>query len=143
MAFVRPSLDRPDRFLRKELVFLYAIGLLLTAVFTGFIFDKDVWTRDIDSSPSPFPSTLLLGFVLPCLRPPPDPPSEIVDAHPGYCLPGCACTRKLHGEPETVESNTVRSLASRNSSIGSRSQSLIQLPDEFQRRSSILVAFEV
>jgi hypothetical protein len=61
-----------------------------------------------------------------------------------YCLPGCTCTRKLSSPPGTTQALTGRSSdIGSQSSAESRPRSLVQLPDEYQRRCSIIVAFEV
>ncbi|KAF7298020.1 hypothetical protein HMN09_01023100 [Mycena chlorophos] len=45
----------------------YCFGLAFTAAITVCAFDYNVWSRDIDSAPSPFPMTLVLRFILPCI----------------------------------------------------------------------------
>src|SRR6516162_2388287 len=52
-------------------VFLYMAGLAITATITTVVFDKDVWLRDVDSSPSPFPLSLLRRVLFSCLAPSP------------------------------------------------------------------------
>lgn len=52
--------------------FSYTIGLVNMAMLTHFSFDRNVWKHDIDSSPAPFPFTLLLSILLPCLFHRPD-----------------------------------------------------------------------
>ena len=46
---------------------VYTVGLVAIAVLTVPAFDPDVWLRDIDSTPSPFPFAILFAFAFPCL----------------------------------------------------------------------------
>lgn len=46
---------------------VYTIGLVAIAVLTVPAFDPDVWLRDIDSTPSPFPIAIIFAFAFPCL----------------------------------------------------------------------------
>jgi hypothetical protein len=129
-------------------VFLYTTGLIVATTVTTCAFDKDVWCRDIDSSPSPFPIQVLLAFLFPCLVASSSElfPSLAMEANEQvpYCLPGCTCTRKLSSPPGTTQASTGRSSdIGSQSSAESRPRSLVQLPDEYQRRCSIIVAFEV
>lgn len=49
----------------KDIV--YTFCLITTAVITACALDGDVWVRDIDSSPSPFPVPILFAFLHNCL----------------------------------------------------------------------------
>ncbi|KAJ3789603.1 hypothetical protein GGU10DRAFT_402647 [Lentinula aff. detonsa] len=42
------------------------MGLAILAMLTHFSFDKNVWRRDINSSPSPFPFPIIASMLLPC-----------------------------------------------------------------------------
>jgi hypothetical protein len=44
---------------------VYTISLVAIAVLTVPAFDPDVWLRDIDSTPSPFPIAIIFAFVFP------------------------------------------------------------------------------
>ncbi|KAJ3986751.1 hypothetical protein F5890DRAFT_941247 [Lentinula detonsa] len=46
--------------------FSYTIVLFSSAMLTHFSFDKNVWRRDINSSPSPFPFPIIASMLLPC-----------------------------------------------------------------------------
>ncbi|KAJ3966665.1 hypothetical protein EV361DRAFT_934114 [Lentinula raphanica] len=50
----------------------YVLILLSLAMLTHFSFDKNVWRRVIDSSPSPFPFNLIASILLPCFFRRPD-----------------------------------------------------------------------
>ncbi|KAJ4500352.1 hypothetical protein C8R41DRAFT_811119 [Lentinula lateritia] len=73
---------------------------------THFSFDKNVWKRDIDSSPAPFPFAIIVSILLPCVFRRPDLtllpfPSGPADASPVFrppCnIPGtCGCPEKPH-----------------------------------------------
>lgn len=130
----------------------YTFCFILVAILTVCAFDRDVWYRDIDSIPSPFPMMVLFLFVLPCLRrqPPPDPILEDTEVvHSGtYCLPGCNCRAK----PELASSPTISRTPEQPPQLGdlfrfgsnsSLSRSLVRIPDAIERRSSIIIAFDV
>lgn len=77
---------------------------------TYFSFDRNVWKRDIDSSPAPFPFEIILAILLPCFfsRPNLAPlpfPSDPVDTtpviRPPCTLQGpCECPSKLDLVPQ-------------------------------------------
>ncbi|KAJ3852651.1 hypothetical protein EV368DRAFT_82311 [Lentinula lateritia] len=97
--------------------FGYTIILVALAMLTHFSFDKNVWKRDIDSSPAPFPFAIIVSILLPCVFHRPDLtllpfPSGPADASPVIrppCnFPGtCGCPEKpvLHqvSSPSTTE----------------------------------------
>ncbi|KAJ3813153.1 hypothetical protein F5876DRAFT_74158 [Lentinula aff. lateritia] len=67
--------------------FGYTIILVALAMLTHFSFDKNVWKRDIDSSPAPFPFAIIVSILLPCVFHRPDLtllpfPSGPADASP-------------------------------------------------------------
>src|SRR6266704_2061402 len=77
---------------------LYGAGFILAAILTVPAFDRDVWIRDIDASPSPFPISVLFAFYFPCCCSLPlnecdAPDSPVVPSIP--CFPGCNCPAKL------------------------------------------------
>ncbi|KAJ4493848.1 hypothetical protein C8J55DRAFT_169616 [Lentinula edodes] len=84
--------------------FGYTIILVTLAMLTHFSFDKNVWKRDIDSSPAPFPFAIIVSILLPCVFRRPDLtllpfPSGPADASPVIrppCnIPGtCGCPEK-------------------------------------------------
>jgi hypothetical protein len=125
-------------------VLLYTVGLLTTTILTAFSFDTEVWYRDIDASPSPFPVPVLVAYIFPCFFPQtselgPDPTTD-EDGHP-HCLPGCNCTK---ASPPETSSYLIESMTGNNSFIqGSKSRSLVRLPNETERRTSITIAFDV
>lgn len=108
-------------------------------------YDQDVWFRDIDSSPSPFPIPILVSYVF---RRHSSFPSALSDTrHQALCLPGCNCTVKLH--PPTMTSNsgqisvTMGMPTSERRRSDSLRGSLVRIPSAAERRASIIVAFEV
>ncbi|KAK0212476.1 hypothetical protein DFS33DRAFT_1482363 [Desarmillaria ectypa] len=136
----------------------YALCLGFIALITACFFDPGVWQRDIDSTPSPFPIRYVLYrlflFLFPCLS----SGESIIrstsesdsDHSPELCLPGCNCGSKssmkqiTSNEIEHSE-NAVSSSQDQNSgkSTMSLSRSLVRLPDEVERRTSIAISFEV
>ncbi|KAJ7928498.1 hypothetical protein B0H13DRAFT_2311437 [Mycena leptocephala] len=126
---------------------LYTIGLISTAMLTVCAFDRDVWCRDIDSSPSPFPMWFLLGFICPCFSGQPDPTSfEDVPEHQGLvCLPGCNCSMSKAQIPNTSDSERTPGLQPASSMLmvaGVSSRSLVRVPNDVERRTSIIIAFD-
>jgi hypothetical protein len=135
-------------------VMIYLIALLTLSAITQLAFDIDVWNRDIDASPSPFPLSIIVPYAFPfAARFFPSTSQTTVTTTPvaghAYCLPGCACTRKLL-PPVThlrVPPTTLQ-LASRTSFTGStsggstRSIVPVRLPTEMERRCSIIIAFD-
>ncbi|KXN87362.1 hypothetical protein AN958_08914 [Leucoagaricus sp. SymC.cos] len=111
-------------------------------------FDGDVWIRDIDSSPSPFPIPILLAF----LKPRPlkwwhhgRHSYDIPTTQPVHSLcveSPCRCpmkpTRTLHHEVplSPTEENRTRKAKS-------LPHTLIRVPNAAEQRASIAVSFEV
>lgn len=137
-------------------VTIYIITILALSAITQLSFDADVWKRDIDASPSPFPMSIVMPYAFPftarffscpsqTLQTTTTPTSETGQA---YCLQGCTCTRKLLPPPSPPHIPIAPRLASRTSFAGSilggstRSLVPIRLPTEMERRHSILVAFD-
>ncbi|KAJ7076890.1 hypothetical protein B0H15DRAFT_863110 [Mycena belliarum] len=124
---------------------LYTIGLIFTAIFTVCAFDRDVWSRDIDSSPSPFPMTILFRYIFPCLsrRDTAYSPTQVVPENRTLCLPGsCNCSKTQI--PHTSEPGLDQGLEAMPIMRGiSSTRSLVRVPNDVERRSSIVIAFEV
>ncbi|KAL1746193.1 hypothetical protein HDZ31DRAFT_81418 [Schizophyllum fasciatum] len=151
-------------FIACSIHILYALSLLLVASVTAFAFDRDIWTRDLDASPSPFPATFLLRYCCPCLRrSETNPTSEIEYAIRGYPMPtppSDAAEVKIDPSTPDLPSISSRSPSGQSSQdlsqasepklskhrpTGSRASlasTLIQIPDEFQKRTSIQVSFQ-
>lgn len=129
---------------------LYTCCLIGTASLTVVAFDKDVWIRDMDSSPSPFPMPILFAFAFPCLARRPAPPlapaaSEALRT-PCLCLPGCTCAAKVQHSPPMASLRSPlppqqprREGTLSHKSSNSLSQSLVRIPDAAERRASIAV----
>ena len=115
----------------------------MAVVITSIARDADIWTRDIDSHPSPFPLMVLLFFAFPCLSRA-SYPDDLLSNEPRrndgpLCLPGCHCDTKLE-HAEIIDGNL---LPSTRSVGGSLSRTLVRVPDAADRRAPIVVAFEV
>ncbi|KIM45042.1 hypothetical protein M413DRAFT_327728 [Hebeloma cylindrosporum] len=79
---------------------IYTIGLVAIAVLTVPAFDPDVWLRDVDSTPSPFPLAIIFAFAFPCLARRFESTRAFVrqSALPGdQCLPTCLLDCNIHG----------------------------------------------
>ncbi|KAL1660357.1 hypothetical protein GGF50DRAFT_130325 [Schizophyllum commune] len=154
-------------FIACSIHLLYALSLLLSATLTSFAFDRDIWTRDLDASPSPFPAGFLLRYYTPCLRrSATNPTTEIEYAIRGYPMPTPHTEEtEVKIAPSAPDSPTISSaspsgLASQESQASSQASerklsghrptgsraslasTLIQVPDEFQKRTSIQVSFQ-
>ncbi|KAJ7287320.1 hypothetical protein C8J57DRAFT_1495780 [Mycena rebaudengoi] len=130
---------------------LYTIGLMFTAMLTVCVFDRDVWCRDIDSSPSPFPMTFLLGTLFPCFSTTGPFPTETTDSNPDLiCIPGSVCNCSTKASISGTSEGAVEmarglepAMSMRMLAGASSTRSLVRLPNDIERRSSIHVAFEV
>ncbi|KAG2077274.1 hypothetical protein BDR04DRAFT_1088219 [Suillus decipiens] len=82
--------------LNAVLIFIYAATIVLLSLFTQVSHDQDVWSRDIDSSPSPFPLHIIVAYAFSSLTQPfsrQNQPTFPVSKE--HCFPGCTCSRKL------------------------------------------------
>ncbi|KAJ7690694.1 hypothetical protein B0H17DRAFT_1064500 [Mycena rosella] len=119
----------------------YTIGLICIAMLTVCAFDRDVWSRDIDSSPSPFPMTVLFLFLFPCFSRPDPSPFPTADAHDAViCLPGCNCSTAKTQIPNT-EAGMLEATPNMLMASGLSSRSLVRVPNDFERRNLIVIAF--
>ena len=137
---------RVTRFVDIDLA--YTVGLLLVAVLTVPAFDRDVWLRDLDSSPSPFPMQVLFAFVFPCLAPLFEatrflvPQSSTTQEAPSLvCLPGCNCELNKfpvdqHDLPVVA---TTRSVKNAPASVSART--LVRVPNAIEQRDSTVISF--
>lgn len=118
-------------------VFLYAAGIILLALLTQHSCDREVWSRDIDSSPCPFPFPVLLVYAFPSaaryFRGTAVAAREGVPvAAANYCLPGCPCHSKPNEAPN-LEPESVNCMDSSRSSIP------IRVPTAMERQNAIRV----
>ncbi|KAF7375900.1 hypothetical protein MSAN_00004400 [Mycena sanguinolenta] len=122
---------------------LYTMGLIWTAMITVCVFDRNVWSRDIESSPSPFPMAFLLGFICPCFRPDVTCWEDAPEHSRVVCLPGCNCSVAKTQLPSEFEGNRLEP-TSGDMQVASRlsSGSLVRVPNDVERRLSIVIAFE-
>lgn len=116
---------------RTRTVCTYVLSLLLLALATQACYDRDVFMKDIDASPSPFPLRVVFAYLRACVFRRGATARRLAVAD--VCLPGCACDRKLHrldagdGDSEVdVEPG----------------EGFIRVPTEDERRNSIVVTFE-
>jgi hypothetical protein len=137
---------------------VYTLALLTIAMLTVPAFDADVWLRDLDSSPSPFPVAIIFGYAFPYIarlfdatRPFVREPTPLVDP-PTPCLPTCPLNCSAHGgrrgvaqklvEPSTEGGAAHNSDTSRTQEIKQQSvlpHTLIRIPNAAERRNSIYV----
>ena len=125
----------------------YTVGLLLVALLTVPAFDRDVWLRDLDSSPSPFPMQVLFAFVFPCLAPFFEatrflvPQSSTQDPPSLVCLPGCNCELNKFpiDDSDFPVAVTTRSMENATASISART--LVRVPNAIEQRDSTVISF--
>ncbi|KAG1755547.1 hypothetical protein EDB19DRAFT_413638 [Suillus lakei] len=97
--------------LNAALVFIYAATIILLALFTQVSHDQDVWSRDIDSSPSPFPLHIIVAYAFSSLTRPfslaahQNRPTSPISKE--YCFPGCSCSRKLPNSSSLADLRTL------------------------------------
>ena len=135
----------------------YLIVLSAITALTQYAFDSNVWTRDIDSDPSPFPLSVILLYAFPFLKRfiPENIPTSPVTPQTNiysYCLPGCTCSRKLSvsacaprlDRPPPLMTRARSSHASSSCSIDGHSQAgiSVRLPTDMDRRRSIVVSLD-
>jgi hypothetical protein len=127
----------------------YTVGLLLVALLTVPAFDRDVWLRDVDSSPSPFPMQVLFAFVFPCLAPFFEatrflvPQSSAQEPPSLVCLPGCNCELNkfpIDEHDRIPVAATTRSMENAPVLSGS-AKSLVRVPNAIEQRDSTVISF--
>ncbi|SJK97902.1 uncharacterized protein ARMOST_01158 [Armillaria ostoyae] len=133
----------------------YALCLGFIAIMTACFFDPGVWQQDIDSTPSPFPMRYVLCrlslFLFPCFSSGESIAQPTSEGHsPEICLPGCNCRPKpsmMQTTSNNIEHSSSIVPSSQDQNLGkstmSLSRSLVRLPDEVERRTSIAIHFEV
>ena len=136
---------RVTRFVDIDLA--YTVGLLLVTLLTVPAFDRDVWLRDLDSSPSPFPIQVLFAFVFPCLAPFFEatrflvPQSSTQEPPSLFCPPGCNC--ELNKFPidqhELPAAATTRGMENAPASVSART--LVRVPNAIEQRDSTVISF--
>lgn len=133
----------------------YAIGLIAICTLTIKAYDEDVWLRDIDSSPSPFPVDILFAFAFPSIarrfsaiesfqmRTSPYPNVSV-------CIPDCGCQGGvrtcvkqaiIQQGVEGVSVPCVRLGEGRRPPVLARN--LIRIPNAAERRATIIVELPV
>lgn len=136
---------RVTRFVDIDLA--YTVGFLLVALLTVPAFDRDVWLRDLDSSPSPFPMQVLFAFVFPCLAPFFEatrflvPRSSAQEPPSLFCLPGCDCEMNKFpiNQHELPVAATTRSIGNAPASVSART--LVRIPNAIEQRDSTVISF--
>lgn len=118
-------------------VFLYAAGIILLALLTQFSCDQEIWARDIDSSPCPFPFPVLFVYAFPfaakyfretAVESREGAPAATTD----YCLPGCPCYTKPTEAPGL-------GVESANYTEGTQPSIPIRVPTAMERQNAIRV----
>jgi hypothetical protein len=121
---------------------VYTIGLIVIAALTVPAFDPDVWSRDIDSSPSPFPMAIIFAFTFPCLA----HRFELTRAfvrkripQDDQCLPTCLPHCNIHGNKAhvNVEAGEGSIQAKRTPAVPPHI--LVRVPNAAERRMSIFL----
>ena len=143
----RFSLFIVNRRVTRLIDLAYTVGLLLVAFLTVLAFDRDVWLRDLDSSPSPFPMQVLFAFVFPCLAPFFDatrflvPQSSTQEPPSLFCPPGCNCERNKFpiDQHELPDAATHRSIKNAPASVSART--LVRVPNAIEQRDSTVISF--
>ncbi|KAF9501621.1 hypothetical protein BDN71DRAFT_1439280 [Pleurotus eryngii] len=91
-------------YVKTALLASYCLFLITVSIIVAYKFDRLIWIRDIDESPSPFPPSVVLAFLLPWRSYPsipasssafdrgPQPYAPVESRH--FCLPDCTCTSK-------------------------------------------------
>lgn len=117
---------------------VYTIGLVTIAVLTVPAFDPDVWLRDIDSTPSPFPMAIIFAFVFPCLAHRFESTRAFVrqSAPDDQCLPSCLLDCNIHSDK--VHANVVAEGESmRRPPV--LPHVLVRIPNAAERRATIFL----
>ena len=140
LSIVNP---RVTRFFDIDLA--YTVGLLLVAFLTVPAFDRDVWLRDLDSSPSPFPMEVLFAFVFPCLAPFFEatsylvPQSSTQEPPSLLCPPGCNC--ELNKFPIDQHELPVAATTMENTPASVSARTLVRVPNAIEQRDSTVISF--
>lgn len=136
----------------------YAIGLITICTLTIKAYDGDVWLRDIDSSPSPFPVDILFAFAFPSIarrfsaiesfvpfqmRTPPYPNISV-------CPPDCGCQGGVRTcVKQAIIQQGVEGQSVPHGRLGERrrppvlARNLIRIPNAAERRATIIVELPV
>ena len=143
---------------------VYTASLVAIAMLTVPSFDVDVWLRDIDSSPSPFPVSIIFAYLFPWIagrfeatRPfVQEPRREEPPSIP--CLPTCPPTCKVHENQTRVAPKPPHANAEQATS-GEAADSapsmleitrppvlphtLVRIPNAAERRNSIYIDLQI
>ncbi|KAF8971057.1 hypothetical protein BDZ97DRAFT_1787477 [Flammula alnicola] len=143
---------------------VYTVGLVMMAILTVPAFDADVWLRDIDSSPSPFPLAIIFAFVFPCIARRFEATRAFVSQpvpqeRPTQCLATCLPNCTIHGSspyiickptPSNVENGLTAEVHQAvlpteeiNRSLPILPHTLIRIPNAAERRASIYVDLQI
>lgn len=139
----------------------YTLNLILLAILTVPAFDGDVWMRDIDSYPSPFPLAILFAFMFPCIAyrvsslrslvPQPAATDPSRNVCPSTCGPNC----RDHGSRPNFKATSPYlddgSVQPRMVCQGEETKrappilphTLIRIPNAAERRASIYLALPI
>ncbi|ETW80760.1 hypothetical protein HETIRDRAFT_169504 [Heterobasidion irregulare TC 32-1] len=117
----------------------YSITIVSLSILTALTLDKDVWIRDITSSPSPFPLQHILATLMRTTSLEDDTRSQ---RH--HCLPGCTCTEKqLPSSPPLAIPAIGQGLNVRMERAPARSNVPVRVPTAMERHNSIVIGFDV
>jgi hypothetical protein len=137
----------------NPVVQMFMVDLVLALIVATTRF-SDVWVRDLDSSPSPFPVPILFAFLYNLLfargrsrtgelKNPCKIDGEM-PSHQVSCSSPCDCPPKPAGELQGPQHQDLE-LGRTNSSIKAKSLPLVlvRVPGAAERRASIAVSLEV
>ncbi|KDR75266.1 hypothetical protein GALMADRAFT_249263 [Galerina marginata CBS 339.88] len=141
----------------------YTVALIAVAALTVPAFDGDVWMRDIDSTPSPFPLPIIFAFFCPCIArrfsatrllvPQPTPH----EPPPNVCLPSCQPNCCFHGDLSFGPKPTIAQTENNPNASSEHPpkepelmrkppilpHTLVRVPNAAERRASIYLALPI
>ncbi|KIK09852.1 hypothetical protein K443DRAFT_82293, partial [Laccaria amethystina LaAM-08-1] len=132
---------------------IYTITLMTLVILTLATYDREVWVRDVDSSPSPFSIPIIFACLFPQLSTRFSATRLLIQQQdsqptPSFCLPRCSCSNKVVGSPPLASAiPCIHSSVAGNSATDDGGSlgpsSLVRIPNAAERRTSIIVSFEV
>ncbi|KAN0138432.1 hypothetical protein V8E53_003895 [Lactarius tabidus] len=130
------------------LMFTYSFLVVSSSVLTAITFDRDVWFRDITSSPSPFPLVVCVHSAKIWLAEVYRPSSDMGRTlrHTPHCLPGCTCKEKVPPPSPPTALPPLGLQSERRGTNFANTQSVVpgvRLPTALERHNSIFVGLGV
>lgn len=131
---------------------IYTTTLMTLVILTLATYDGAVWVRDIDSSPSPFSIPIIFACLFPQLSTRFSATRLLIQQEcsqptPSFCLPHCNCLTKIGSPPLASGAIHIHSSAAGNNATDNSGSlgpsSLVRIPNEAERRTSIIVSFDI